>query len=104
MHIQRSRNWRDDDGVAIVAAVGVAVVGVMLATLVVAQVIIVTQDTGRDRIRTTEIHSAEGVLDAAVYDLTRQLSCDWPDTVVGSGVTATNVGTTVEYGTRARAS
>lgn len=86
---------RDDSGVALVAAVAVAIIGLALAMVVVTQALVVTNDSQRDRVRTTEVHSAEGVLDSAIAKLRTALSCEPWTTTVGEGTTAVEV--TVEY-------
>ncbi|WP_084126579.1 hypothetical protein [Demequina sp. NBRC 110054] len=85
-----------DVGSALVAAVGVAVIAMMLVVVVVSQAIVVTNDTQRDRVRTTEVHSAEGAVDATLASLRSGAICE--DTYsYGSGSTATEVTVELEY-------
>jgi hypothetical protein len=89
-----------DDGVALVAAISVAMVGVALSTLVVTQAIVVTNDAARDRVRTAEIHSAEGALDAALREMETGLTCLEPSfspILIGEGTSAIEVTVTIEY-------
>lgn len=89
-----------DRGVALVAAVAVAIIGVAITVLVVTQVIVATNDSARDRIRTLEVHSAESGLDAMMSELATDAPCpgpSWSPVTVGEGATATIVEVTVKY-------
>ena len=95
----RPRGARDS-GSALVAAMAVAIIGIALTTIVVTQVIIVTNDSARDRVRTAEVHSAEQGLDVTLQLLESTLPCDAPagsPFEVGGGTTATNVAVSIEY-------
>jgi len=86
-----------DEGSALIAALGVAMIGIVFSVIAVTIAIQATQDSGRDRTRTTEIHAAESALDVAIMSLQDGLPCTFPDAVVGGGVNAVDVHTTVEY-------
>lgn len=89
-----------DDGVALVAAVAVAIIGVAITVIVLTQAIVVTNDTARDRIRTLEVHSAESALDTMMSELATTSPCpgpDWSPMTVGEGPTETLVEVTIEY-------
>ncbi|UJP38935.1 hypothetical protein [Cellulomonas palmilytica] len=85
---RRLGDARDDRGSVLVAAVAVALVGAMLAVLVVATVISAARSSGKDRARSTEVHSAEGVVDTVYELLETTTPCRWPAT--GSAVTGTS--------------
>lgn len=93
----RARDVRDDSGVALVAAVAVAIIGLALCLVVVTQAMVVTTDSHRDRVRTSEIHSAEGVLDAALFDLETTLACDVRTERVGQGSSEVEVQLAYSY-------
>lgn len=100
MGMARWRTLRDDSGVAMVAAISVAIIGMALALVVVTQAVVVTNDSQRDRVRTAEIHSAEGVLDATFYEMTSELACDAPSfspITVGEGTSQVEVTVTYQY-------
>lgn len=87
-----------DRGSALVAAVAVAIIGVALSMVVLTRAIVVTNDSQRDRVRTAAIHSAEGALDAALFELEAELRCEGPSfspIVVGEGSSAVSV--TIDY-------
>lgn len=89
-----------DEGSALVAAVGVAIIGAILTGVVVAQAVIVQQDSGIDRARTVQVHGAEGAVDHIYGLLEMQTPCQWPATgtqVVSSAVHETSVAATIEY-------
>lgn len=89
-----------EEGSALVAAVGVALVGVVLAAVVVANAVAVTNDSGQDRARTSEVHSAEGGVDAVYAELEEGTPCTWPAAgthASGSAPSATAVRATVQY-------
>lgn len=86
-----------DRGSALVAAMGVALIGAAFCTIVVAVAIGVTNDSARDRVRTIEVHAAESVLDSTLYALETSAPCTVADTVIGSGTTAVTVHTTISY-------
>lgn len=87
----------DDRGVALVAAMGVALIGMMVATVVIAQTIMAANDSGRDRLRTTEVHSAEGVIDAVMNRLESESPCTVAPEVFGAGTQATSVSLEIDY-------
>ena len=99
----RTMRHQRDSGSALVSAVAVAIIGIALTTVVVTQAIIVTQDAARDRLRTAEIHSAEGALDASLNELETTLPCGTPSSpsfspiTVGSGASAVEVSVVIEY-------
>lgn len=103
LRIMRSARQRltgsRDDGVALVAAISVALIGVALTTLVVTQAIIVTNDAARDRVRTSEIHSAEGAVDATLKELEGGLLCEpsFNPLVIGEGTSQVETTITIEY-------
>lgn len=94
-----------DRGSAMVAALAVALIGIALATVVMSQAIIVTRDSGRDAIRTAEIHGAEAGLDATLQALEGGYPCPGPtfidsasnSTTIGSGADAVTVTVEIEY-------
>jgi len=67
-----------DEGAALVAAVGVVIIGMMLASVVVAQAIVVGNDSGRDRARMIQVHGAEGAIDQVYSLLETGTPCAWP--------------------------
>ena len=78
----------------------VAVIVVALSTVVVAQAIVVTNDSGRDRARTVEVHGAEGLVDALYAELETNTPCQWPTTgvqVVNTAPSTTDVSATITY-------
>lgn len=99
------RKWLDsrsrgDDGVALVAAVAVAIIGVMITVVVVSQAVTLTNDTQRDRVRTLEVHSAESALDTMMAELATTAPCpgpDWSPATVGEGTQATIVTVVIDY-------
>ncbi len=91
---------RDDSGVALVMAMGVALIGILVAGIVITMVIVASNDSGRDRVRTTEIHSAEAAVDTTMAILQTITPCPSPafsGTTYGSGVQATTVEVTIDY-------
>jgi hypothetical protein len=89
-----------DRGSALVAAVAVAIIGIALSLVVMTRALVVTNDTQRDRVRTAEIHSAEGALDSALFELESELLCHAPSfspIVVGEGTSAVEVTITYQY-------
>lgn len=97
--------WRrladdDDRGSALVAAIGVAVIGMLLATLVIAQSVIANDDSGRDRARTMQVHGAEGAVDQVYALLEAGTPCRWPatgTTAVSTIPDETRVAATIVY-------
>ncbi|WNM25775.1 hypothetical protein [Demequina capsici] len=85
-----------DRGSALVAAVGVAIIGMMLVAVVVTQAVMVTNDSQRDRVRTTEVHSAEAAVDATLASLRTGAICS-RDYTYGTGTTATTVTVSLKY-------
>ncbi len=95
---------RDDRGVALVMAMGVALIGISVAAIVITLVIVAANDSGRDRLRTTEVHSAEGAVDATMAELEMSAPCPGPSfnplgspLRYGSGSQATDVTVVIEY-------
>ena len=91
---------RGDTGSALVAAVAVSIIGMMLATVVVAQAIVVSKDTGTDRVRTVEVHGAEGAIDVMYSTLETTTPCSWPTTgtqVVNTAPDNATVSATITY-------
>lgn len=85
-----------DRGSALVAAVGVSIIGMMLSVVVVAQAVMVTNDSQRDRVRTTEVHAAEAAVDATLASLRIGPVCS--DTLTyGDGPTEVTVDVSLEY-------
>ena len=90
----------DDRGVALAMAMGVALIGITVAAVVVTQVIVASNDSGRDRLRTTEVHSAEGAVDATMAELELAAPCPGPSfspLTYGSGKQATTVTVAIDY-------
>jgi len=90
----------DDRGVALVLAMGVALIGISVAAIVVTQVIVASNDSGRDRVRTTEVHSAEGAVDATMAELETAAPCPGPSfspLTYGNGSQATQVTVVIDY-------
>ena len=93
----------DDDpesGSALVAAVGVAFIGIALASIVVTTAIIAANDSGRDRTRTSEVHTAEGVVDSVFAELETSTPCQWPASGArdsGSSPSSTSGAATIAY-------
>ncbi len=91
---------RDQSGVALVMAMGIALIGMTVATIVVSLVITASNDSGRDRTRTTEIHSAEGAIDATMAELSSSSPCPAPSfspLPSGNGAQETTVAVTIAY-------
>lgn len=89
-----------DAGSALVAAIAVAVIGMMLATIVVSQAILVSQDSGSDRVRMVEVHGAEGAVDAVYATLETSTPCAWPPSgtqVVNTAPDKANVSAKITY-------
>jgi len=86
-----------DEGSALIAALGVAMIGIVFSVMAVSIAIQATQDSGRDRTRTTEIHAAESALDTAIMSLQDGAPCTIADSVVGGGANSVDVHTTIEY-------
>lgn len=96
----REQLHHDDRGVALVLAMGVALIGISVAAIVVTQVIVASNDSGRDRVRTTEVHSAEGAVDATMAELEVASPCPGPSfspLTYGSGSQATQVTVAIDY-------
>lgn len=90
----------DDSGVALVMAMGVALMGIMVAGVVVTMTITAANDSGRDRVRTAEVHSAEGAVDTTMAILQTSTPCPGPafsGATYGSGSSATTVAVSIEY-------
>jgi len=88
---------QSDEGVALVAAMGVALIGILVASLVIAQTITASNDSGRDRLRTTEIHSAEAAIDATMARLETESPCTIDSLDFGNGTQATDVTIDIQY-------
>ena len=103
MSMRRStshRRLKDDAGSALVAALGVAMVGMLLATVVITQAVIVNNDSGRNRARTMQVHGAEGAIDQVYGLLETGSPCRWPATGVHAVSTSpdeTNVSAAIAY-------
>jgi hypothetical protein len=68
----------DDRGSTLIAAVAVMALGLALGTVVLAQAIETARDSGRDRVRTIEVHGAEGAVDTMLQSLENSTPCTWP--------------------------
>lgn len=91
---------RDESGVALVMAMGIALIGIAVAGIVVTMAITASNDSGRDRTRTTEIHSAEGAVDATMAELGYSSPCPKPTfspITSGNGAQQTQVAVTIAY-------
>ncbi|KGM02906.1 hypothetical protein Q760_10800 [Cellulomonas cellasea DSM 20118] len=87
-------------GAALVAAVAVALIGIALASVVVANTIVTANDSGRDRARTVQVHSAEGAVDAVFAELETSTPCQWPASGTfssGTSPSTTTVSAAVTY-------
>src|SRR5690625_2769222 len=72
------RNHDDERGAAIVAAIGVMIICISLGVLIVSQAIASQRDSGRNRARTVEIHSAEAGVDNLHANLQKgNFVCSW---------------------------
>lgn len=94
------RRYAGDSGVALVAAIAVAIIGISITIVVIAQAVVATQDSARDRVRTIAVHSAESALDATMSDLAVGAPCpspDWSPLTVGEGSTETVVEVVIQY-------
>jgi len=87
-----------DEGSALVAAVGVAIIGIALCMVVVWQAVVVTQDAARDSVRTSEIHAAEAALDTVIEGFNVSNPCP-PLTFnsVAQGTVSANVVVDIQY-------
>lgn len=92
-------NRSDDSGVALVAAMGVAIIGAAFSMIVLTQAIQITNDAARDRVRTVEVHAAEAVLDSTLkaFETSTPCSEDVGVVTVGEGTQAVNVTVTIDY-------
>ncbi len=99
MKLSRKQSHHDDRGIALVMAMGVALIGISVAALVITQVIIAANDSGRDRLRTTEVHSAEGAVDATMAELEVASPCapSFSPLTYGSGTQTTQVTVEIKY-------
>ena len=91
---------QDDSGVALVMAMGVALLGIMVAGIVITMTIIAANDSGRDRVRTAEVHTAEAAVDTTMAILETTTPCPGPafsGITYGSGPEASTVAVTIEY-------
>ncbi len=91
---------QDDSGVALVMAMGVALLGIMVAGVVVTMTITAANDSGRDRVRTAEVHSAEAAVDTTMAILQATTPCPGPafsGLTYGSGPEASTVVVEIKY-------
>jgi|GEM_PF-1125373 len=91
---------KDDSGIAIVAAMAVAFVVMAVLIVIVSLTISTANNSGRDRVRTEGIHSAEGAVDATMAELETSVPCGAPSfspVQVGTGTQATTVAVKIEY-------
>ena len=92
---------RGDEGSALVASVAVAFIVMALGLVVMTQSVVVTQDAGRDRNRTVQVHGAEGLVDALYAELESSAPCPTCPTagveVVNTAPGNTEVLATIEY-------
>ncbi len=98
--LKPAHHKRDDEGVALVAAMGVGLVGIAVAGIVITQTIIAVNDSGRDRLRTTEVHAAEAAIDATMAELEYDSPCGAPSfspITLNDGPQATSVSVTIDY-------
>ncbi len=99
--MNRMRNAsRSDQGSALVAAVGVAIIGISLCVIVVTQAIVVVRDSQRDSVRTSEVHAAEAAIDAAMVVLATSTPCPSPSfspLTTGDGQGEVSVSVTIKY-------
>jgi Tfp pilus assembly protein PilX len=97
---RRLRHEDPERGSALVAALAVALVCLALGSVVVANAIETSQDSGADRAHTTEVHAAEGAVDAVYAALEAGTPCTWPASGAldsGSAPTGTQTTATVAY-------
>ncbi len=100
LHNTNGADRADDRGIAVVAAIGVAFILMVILTIVVAVTVTATNNSGRDRLRTASIHSAEGALDSTLAEMERSIPCGAPTfspLAVGTGAQETIVTVTIEY-------
>src|SRR5690625_2562345 len=91
--IQKNYNQGGDLGAAIVAAIGVMIICISLGALIISQAISTQRDSGRNRARTVQIHSAEAAVDQIYQSLQHgSFECEFefndqlgPDGVVVKG-------------------
>ncbi|MDN4474493.1 hypothetical protein QQX09_01335 [Demequina sp. SYSU T00192] len=90
---------RGDSGVALVMAMGIALIGMTVAIIVVTAVVMASNDSGRDRVRTVEVHSAEAAIDATMAELQTGVPCapSFSPASYGTGVTKTTVTVDIDY-------
>jgi len=75
------RREGEEHGAALVAAIGVMIIALSLGALVISQAIISQRDSGRNRARTVEIHTAEAGVDSLYEQLQRgNFVCEWTTT------------------------
>lgn len=89
-----------EEGSALIAAIGVAFIGIALASIVVTTTIVAANDSGRDRVRTSEVHTAEGAVDSVFAELETSTPCQWPasgDRESGSSPSETSASATIVY-------
>lgn len=90
-------NFRRDDGVALITAMGIAIVGMMVLVVLVSMVVMAVNDSGRDRVRTIEVHAAEAALDSTMAALEAANICDYDPPNYGEGSQEAAVDITIEY-------
>src|SRR5690625_346626 len=84
--MRRIRSQDSERGAAIVAAIGVMIICISLGVLVVSQAINSQRDSGRNRARAVEIHTAEAGVDMIHAKLQKGIfPCAWTMTSEGSG-------------------
>src|SRR5690625_2982373 len=72
------RNHDDERGAAIVAAIGVMIICISLGVLIVSQAISTQRDSGRNRARTAEMHTAEAGVDILHSKMQKgEFPCSW---------------------------
>jgi len=87
-------------GSVLVAAVAVAIIGAMLAVVVVANVVVSARASGADRARTTDVHAAEGLVDSVYLQLEAATPCRYPatgTTTAGAAPSRVTGSATVDY-------
>ncbi|MCG7285953.1 hypothetical protein MHY85_08185 [Cellulomonas sp. ACRRI] len=97
---RRLHHDHPERGSALVAAVAISMVCLALGLVVLANAIQVSDQSGDDRALTTEVHSAEGAVDAVYAELEQSTLCSWPASgaaVSGSAPSRTSVTATVAY-------
>lgn len=97
---RQARRTAGDQGSTLVAAVAIAAICLALGSVVLAQAIVVSRDSGRDRVRTIEVHGAEGAVDTMYAALETSTPCTWPSsgyTVVNTAADEVGVSVNISY-------